>query len=154
MSTAASPIAVLPPHPGVVVDTAGAVGREIVFPDGLPGFSGCHGFRLQPEPAAAGRFLRLQATCADGVAFLVVPVEPGPATLAPADIEEVVAERAIEAENLLLLAVVAARPVGAAIEASVNLRAPIFVDVGRSLAWQIVLRNPSYPLRLPLNRVS
>ena len=154
MSTAASPIAVQPPHLGVVGGTVAAVGREIVFPEGLPGFAGRRAFRLAPEPAGAGRFLRLEATCADSIAFLVVPVEPGPATLAPADIEEVVAERAIAPEDLLLLVVVAARPVGANIEASVNLRAPIFVDVARALAWQIVLRNPSYPLRLPLNRVS
>ncbi len=153
MSTGASPIAVPAPHPAVLAGPAGAVGREIVFPEGLLGFAGCREFRLQPE-LAAGRFLRLQATSSDGVEFLVVPVEPGPATLAPADIEEVAAERAIGPQDLLLLAVVAARLVASGIEATVNLRAPIFVDVARSLAWQVVLRNPSYPVRLPLNRVS
>lgn len=153
MSTAALPGVVQAPHPGALGVTT-AAGREIVFPEGLPGFAGRRTFRLQPEPAAAGRFLRLQATGADGVAFLVVPVAPGPATLAAADIEEVIRERAIARDDLLLLAVVAARPVGATIEASVNLRAPIFVDVGRALAWQVVLRNPSYPLRLPLNRAA
>lgn len=153
MTTAASLTAVQPPHPGVVAGATDPVGREIVFPEGLLGFAGCHEFRLQPEQAP-GRFLRLQASCPDRVEFLVVPVEPGAATIAPADIEEAAAERAIGPRDLLLLAVVAARPIGNGIEASVNLRAPIFVDVARALAWQIVLRNPSYPLRLPLNRVS
>lgn len=153
MSTAASPIAVQLPHPNVVAGATDPVGREIVFPEGLLGFAGCREFRLQPE-LAAGRFLRLRATGGDPVEFLVVPVEPGAATLAPADIEEAATERAIGPRDLLLLAVVAARPAGNGIEASVNLRAPIFVDVARALAWQIVLRNPSYPLRLPLNRVS
>lgn len=123
---------------------------DLEFPDGLPGFVAHRHFRLQPEPACGGRFMRLQSADDPALSFVVLPVEPGPATPSPADLAEVSAERRIAERDLVVLLMVAIRPAGKAWEMSVNMRAPVFVDSRRRQAWQVVLRDPAYPVRVPL----
>jgi flagellar assembly factor FliW len=139
-----------------LVDRAGAGGhdRDLQFPDGVLGFAAHRRFRLEPQGACGGRCMRLQSIDDDELGFLVLQLEPGPATPSPADLEQVSLERRIAAEDLVVLLVVAVRPANGGWEISANLRAPIFIDTRRRVGWQVVLRDPSYPIRQPILRLS
>lgn len=126
--------------------------RAIATPAGLPGFPSARRFGLAdlPDPRH-GRFKLLQ--CLDGPdpAFLVMPIglENGP--FDAADLDHALNGTAIKDADAALLLVVATRkaPDGKA-EATVNLRAPIVLDLANRRARQYVMPSDKYPLRQPI----
>lgn len=123
------------------------------FPLGVPGFAGHRRFLLARVPGAERTFQLLHGLDgADGAAvdLVVVPLESLGERVAGDDIEDARAALQIPADDLLVLCVVTLPPRGAHARARVNLRAPIFVDVSRRVAVQVVLSNPAYPFREPL----
>lgn len=155
MSVSSATATISSSRSGVVERTA-AVGPDcaLEFPDGLPGFAAHRRFRLEPERIGGGRFMRLQSLESAELGFLVLPIDPGQVMPSADDLEEARLDRAIAVEDLVVLLVVALRPASGAWEISANLRAPVFIDGRRRMGWQIVLRDPSYPVRQPLLPVS
>jgi flagellar assembly factor FliW len=139
-----------PPAP----DPLGAVAHReeavLHFPSGLPGFAGRRRFLLAPAAGAGGAFQLLHGLDGDGVDLVVVPLESLGERIAADDIEAARAGLAIPADDLLVLCVVTLPSRGSATPPRVNLRAPIFVDVARRIAVQVVLSDPTYPFREPL----
>jgi flagellar assembly factor FliW len=122
----------------------------IGLPRGLPGFATARGFRLEPAAAPGGRFMRLRSSEQPALSFLVLPVPPELHLLAPDDLDAACGELRIEPEDLLLLLMVTLQAGPTRLEAFANLRAPLFVDSARRLAWQVVLPSAAYPVRYPL----
>jgi flagellar assembly factor FliW len=121
-------------------------GQVVSFPLGLPGFEHCRKFVvLDTEDWAPLR--RLHAVDQQ-VSFLVVDprvVLPGyRCVLSQTDLVRL---GAAESDVLLWLSVVSLDESG---EAFANLRAPIVINPGRMLGYQVMPHNSLYPLRHPL----
>ncbi|NBC96697.1 MAG: flagellar assembly protein FliW [Deinococcus-Thermus bacterium] len=120
------------------------------FPFGLPGFPGNRRFLFARVPRAEGTFQLLHGLDGDAVDLVVVPLESLGERLDPADVEAARVGLEIPAADLLVLCVVTLPAGAGAGTARVNLRAPVFVDVARRVAVQMVLPNSGYPFREPL----
>jgi flagellar assembly factor FliW len=121
-------------------------GQVVSFPLGLPGFEQCRKFVvLDSEEWAPVRHLH---AVDEQVSFLVVDprvVLPGyRCVLSQTDLVRL---GAAESDVLLWLAVVSLDESG---EAYANLRAPIVINPGRMLGYQVMPHNSLYPLRHPL----
>lgn len=115
------------------------------FPAGLCGFVHLHEFGLAEFPDDRfARFKILQSLEDHAISFLVLP-EPG--LLADADIEKVCGHLSIARSDLVILLMVTVRQTANGAELSVNLRAPLFVDSERHVAFQYVLPNSHYAIR-------
>ncbi|MFP4126403.1 MAG: flagellar assembly protein FliW [Alphaproteobacteria bacterium] len=121
------------------------------FPHGLPGFPGQRRFLIARLPGAEAAFQLLHGLDGDAVDLVVVPLASLGPRVAARDIEDARVALEIPAADLLVLCVLTLPPRGSGATARVNLRAPIFVDVARRVAVQMVLANPAYPFREPLS---
>ena len=120
--------------------------QVITFPLGVPGFEQCRKFvMLDSEEWAPLRHLH---SIEEPVSFLVIDprvVLPGyRCVLSQTDLVRL---GATESDVLLWLSVVSCDENGAAFA---NLRAPIVVNPGRMLGFQVMPHNSLYPLRHPL----
>lgn len=139
----ASPAAAAPP----------AAFGPLVLPAGLPGFPEARAFALKPLPGA-GDFALLESLEAGGPRFVVLQVGEPAAIFGPAAMAEAAAALGVAGGDLMFLAIVTLSDGPAGRRAHVNLRAPVVLDrVGRS-GRQIVLADPSLPLRHPLERAA
>jgi len=136
---------------GTRPEPAGAAGVQLVMPQGLVGFPAAQRFLLLPLAEPERRFMALQS--ADGLpfGFVVLPVAPDDGVVACGEQSTIRDRLGIAAADLALMLIVTVRRSGAGTEASVNLRAPLFVDTRRRLAWQVVQRDPDLPVRLVLH---
>lgn len=132
---------------GTIAYQADAV---VEFPLGLPGFAGNRRFLFARLPGAEKTFQLLHGLDGDPVDLVVVPLESLGERVSPAEVDDVRASLEIPDHDLLTLCVVTLPPRGSGTSARVNLRAPIFVDVARRVAVQVVLPNSGYPFREPL----
>lgn len=137
----------------VVVDTQFgeiAFPKEAIirFPSGLLGFSGQSEFGLAnlPDPAY-GNFKLMQCLDGSGLAFLVLPMESLPDVIAEGDMDEAFDALSIDAESRAALLIVTVRKNDDAVKLTVNLRAPILIDVAEKRAYQHVLANANYSIR-------
>lgn len=123
------------------------------FQKGLVGFSQLRQFGLGnfPDPQLAD-FNLLQSIDDPELTFIVhpLPFEGGP--IASADVEECYEACNVSLANGHLLSIVTIQPTGDGIQLSINLRAPILLDVSRMQGRQFVLSNNDYPVRCPLKR--
>lgn len=123
----------------------------VEFPHGLVGMPQCRHFGLSPIPdPRMGQFMLLQSLEDFALSFLVLPMEPGPNSVAREDIREACAALAIPEDDADFLTVVTLRKAEGGLTVSINLRAPIIIDSKSRIGRQYVLANPSYPIRQPL----
>jgi flagellar assembly factor FliW len=132
---------------GVVAATPDAI---IEMPHGPLGFAQHRRFVMAdlPNPKLA-QFKLLQSLSAPDVSFVVAGFNPESGLLAAADIDQGCAEVGFTAAERAVLLILTVRQEGGKVAMSVNLRAPIVVDLQRRLARQIVLGNPAYSIRHP-----
>lgn len=124
----------------------------IEVPDGLPGFPDLHHFALE-RLDELGLLLEMRSLEDDRVRFVVVPSVAFFPDYAP-EIDDLSAAKlglggdaAPEQAPLVLLVVT----VGATLDTStVNLMAPVVINGATRVAAQVVLDDPSLPLRAPL----
>ena len=123
------------------------------FAQGLVGFSQLRQFGLGnfPDPNLAD-FNLLQSLDDSSLTFIVhpLPLEGGP--IASPDVEECFSVCNLSLSHGHLLSIVTIQPTGDGIQLSINLRAPILLDVSRMRGRQFVLSNNDYPVRCPLQR--
>ena len=123
------------------------------FPKGLVGFSQLHQFGVAnfPDPQLAD-FNLLQSIDDPELTFIVYPLpfEGGP--IASSDVEECYEACNVSLAHGHLLSIVTIQPTGDGIQLSINLRAPILLDISRMQGRQFVLSNNDYPVRCPLQR--
>ena len=118
------------------------------LPRGLMGFSSLRDFALANLPQERyGRFKVLQSLESPELSFIVLPYETTDALITESDLDAGMTELGIAREDSAALLIVSIRKTGEKAIVSVNLRAPIVVDLKRRLAWQHVLANPEYSVR-------
>jgi flagellar assembly factor FliW len=124
----------------------------IEMPEGIPGFPDLHHFALE-RLDDVGLLLDMRSLEDDRVRFVVVPSVAFFPDYAP-EIDDLsalklglVGDTAADQEPLVLLVVT----VGATLDTStVNLMAPVVINGATRVAAQVVLDDPSLPLRAPL----
>jgi flagellar assembly factor FliW len=121
--------------------------RQIRFRGGLPGFPTVETFQLEPLPGLESELMLMQAVDAPDIGFITLPLPEDMPVLHQGDIRDVSRMLDIEAGELMILAIVTLAAGKAGMDAFLNLRAPLFIDVRRKVGAQVVLGNPSYPLR-------
>jgi flagellar assembly factor FliW len=125
--------------------------NRVNMPLGLLGFGNYRRFGLaelpQPELAA---FRLLQSLENPKLSFIVHPVKLGDPRIAREDLEDAALSVGIDVESAAFLLIVTVRPGPKGSSITVNLRAPIVVDVKRALARQVVMANSSYSIQQPL----
>lgn len=118
------------------------------LPKGLLGFAECRSFGLAMLPEGQHQQFRvLQSMTDSSLAFLVAPFNADSGAIAPADIDEACATLGIDRADLGLLLIVTVRRDDDGAHVSVNLRAPLFVDMQSNTARQYVLPNNRYSIR-------
>jgi flagellar assembly factor FliW len=138
------PIAIQTRFGEMVVDPS----STLRLPRGLMGFSHLHDFALAGLPEERfGNFKLLQSLEAPEVSFIVVPYQPGDGLIAPEDIAEAFQALGIGSADGAVLLVVSIRKSSDKATVSVNLRAPLVVDLKGRSAWQFVLSNQEYSVR-------
>jgi flagellar assembly factor FliW len=134
--------------PGPQHDADGA--RRVRFARGLVGFPDIEQFRIEDVAGAPPGLKILRAQEDRTLGFLVLPCPPEAGLLEPDDVAAVRDALGIDPADLLVLVIVTTlrRPDGLRLYA--NLRAPLLIDVARREGAQVVLADPGYPLRHPL----
>ena len=119
---------------------------EFVHP--MPGFPEANRFALQPLDDT-GALSALRALDHADLQFLVVPPGSFHPTYAPEIADEAAAELGLTSaeQALVLLVVHAGRDLPST---TVNLRAPIVVNIATSRAAQVILDDASLPVAAPL----
>ena len=118
------------------------------LPRGLMGFATLHDFALATLPEERyGRFKVLQSIEAPEVSFIVLPYDPTDALIADPDLDAAFETLGVARDQGATLLIVSIRKAGEKAIVSVNLRAPVVIDLKRRTAWQYVLANPEYSVR-------
>ncbi len=119
------------------------------FPSGMVGFPDSSEFGLANLPDSIAQFKLLQSINEQNLSFIVLPCDPASAPIDAEDLDDTAKALNIARENLVLLYVITIRtatPTGGIIM-TINQRAPVFVDISRRAARQIVLSNNKYPVQ-------
>lgn len=129
--------------------------RQVRFRGGLPGFPRIERFQLEPLPGLESELMLLQAIEVPDIGFITLPLPvEDMCVLRSSDVADVTRMLDIDLGELMILAIVTLAQGAAGIETFLNLRAPLFVDVRRRMGTQVVLGDPSYPLRHRINAVA
>lgn len=125
--------------------------NRISMPCGLHGFTGYSEFGLAnlPEPAPE-TFKLLQSMDDPGLSFIVTQLDVDAGAIAEEDLRDGASSVGIAPEAAVFLLIVTLRPSENGTTATVNLRAPIVLDLERRVARQVVLANNAYPIRRAL----
>ena len=122
--------------------------NAITLPQGVLGFSGYHDFCIANLPDGKHpQFKVLQCLTEPDVAFLVVPFNIDSEAIEEADLDEACEALSIERQDLMMFLIVTVRREGDGASVSVNLRAPLFIDRGKSTGRQYVMPNNKYSIR-------
>lgn len=125
--------------------------HAIYMPRGMMGFTDKKNFGLAQIPdSRMDNFLILQSLTDPELSFILMPLDPESQIIEQRDLDAVRKGFSIEAQDLAVLTVVSIRDVGGSAQVSINLRAPVFIDVANRSAWQHVLSNGRYPIRYVL----
>jgi len=125
------------------------VERQILeFPSGMPGFEQARRFVLiDLESPRFSPFLLLQGIDGGTPSVAVLPRDIRCEIYRTGDLSDAARTLGIAFEDCGLLLVSTIRRTDAEVAVTVNLRAPIFVDLRRRSAWQKVLPNDRYAIR-------
>ena len=125
------------------------VERQILeFPGGLPGFEHARRFVLiDLESPRFSPFLLLQGIDGGTPSMAVLPLDIRCEIYRTEDLSDAARALGIAFEDCGLLLVSTIRRTDIEVSVTVNLRAPIFVDLRRRCAWQKVLPNDRYAIR-------
>jgi len=118
------------------------------LPRGLMGFAGLHDYALATLPTERyGRFQVLQSLEAPEVSFIVLPYQASDSLITEPDLAAAYDTLGVAHGEAATLLIVSIRKAGEATTVSVNLRAPVVIDLKRRMGWQHVLANPEYSVR-------
>lgn len=126
--------------------------NTLFMPCGPLGFAGHRHFGLAnlPDPKL-GAFKLLQSLDDAEVSFIVTPLELDPGLIPAADLAAGAQSVGFDPETADPVLIVTARAEPEGTKLSVNLRAPILLDLNRRLARQVVLGNADLPVRHAIN---
>ena len=120
----------------------------IEMPQGPLGFTQHRRFALLTVPNPKLSQFRLMQSLEDAdLSFIVMPCPTDGGPVLKADLADACTAIGIPLDDLQLMLIVTVRTVGDLVELSANLRAPVLMDTRRHVARQVVLSNPTYPVR-------
>ena len=122
--------------------------RVMRLPGGLPGFPGAASFALVRMPGERFKpFLLMQLIEDPSTSFFVLPLDLNGGLHEREDL--VVAGRSlgIAERDLGVLAIATLRRAEEGVVITLNLRAPILIDIAGLKAWQHIMENERYPIR-------
>lgn len=125
--------------------------NRLFLPVGLLGFTDYRYFGLaeMPQPELAD-FRLLQSLQDDKLSFIVTPIKIDSGVVAREDLEDAALSVGIPVDSAAFVLIVTIRPMPEGSNVTVNLRAPVVVDVNRAVARQVVMANSSYPIQQPI----
>jgi|TARA_R110002072_G_scaffold727_10_gene5325 flagellar assembly factor FliW len=128
--------------------------NSLYLPQGLLGFSRSKHFGLAnlPQPQLA-TFKLMQSLEDPQLSFIVTPLMEESGLVAQADLDELLVIQGIDSADAAFLLLVTLRQSPSGFDMTVNLRAPVIVDLINRTGRQVVLHNSDYDLRhaLPLH---
>ena len=118
---------------------------------GLLGFAEYRHFGLaeMPQPELAD-FRLLQSLQDEKLSFIVTPIKIDSGEVAREDLEDAALSVGIPVDSAAFVLIVTIRPMPEGSNVTVNLRAPVVIDVNRAIARQVVMANSSYPIQQPI----
>jgi len=120
----------------------------IEMPQGPLGFTQHRRFALLTVPNPKLTQFRLMQSLEDAdLSFIVMPCPTDGGPVLRTDLADACTAIGMPLEDLQLMLIVTVRTVGDLVELSANLRAPVLMDTRRHVARQVVLANPTYPVR-------
>ena len=127
----------------------------LYLPQGLLGFGNFHRFGIGnlPDPNLP-MFKLLQSLENLQLSFIVNPLDDDQELIAEADLVAACDATGTAREDAGFMLVVTLRQELNGLSLSVNLRAPLVVDIQKRMARQIVLQNPDYPVRYAIPAMS
>ncbi len=127
-------------------------GRSMVhMPRGPHGFTEFREFGLANlPPPAPEHFKLLQSLEEPQLSFIVTALDPTSGAVVQEDLKDGAASVGIPFDDAAFLLIVTLRAGDEGTTATVNLRAPIVLDLERRLARQVVLANNAYPIQQQL----
>ena len=128
--------------------------NAVNLPRGLLGYADRHDFGLVGLPTPGlQQFMLLQSLNDADLSFVVTPLSRDGESISEEDIEDACRTLSVNSGDAAVLLVVSTRRLGNLTQISVNLRAPVIVDVEAHKAWQHVLLNSRYSVRHVLSEV-
>ncbi|MFQ5774599.1 MAG: flagellar assembly protein FliW [Kiloniellaceae bacterium] len=123
----------------------------IHMPRGPHGFTEYRNFGLAnlPNPAPE-HFKLLQSLDDPQLSFIVTPLDAQAGIVAPDDLRDGAASVGMSMDEAVFVLIVTLRPTDKGTSATVNLRAPIVLDLERRVGRQVVLANNRYLIQQPL----
>lgn len=125
--------------------------QTFYMPRGPHGFTDYHLFGLAnlPEPAPK-TFKLLQSLDDPELSFIVVAFDPASGAITAQHLSEAAGSLSIAVADAVFLLIVTLRPAEGGTTATVNLRAPLVLDLDRRIASQVVFADSAYPIQQPL----
>ena len=125
--------------------------NRLFMPVGLLGFTDYRHFGLaeMPQPELAD-FRLLQSLQDEKLSFIVTPIKIDSGEVAREDLEDAALSVGIPVDSAAFVLIVTIRPMPEGSNVTVNLRAPVVIDVNRAIARQVVMANSSYPIQQPI----
>lgn len=122
---------------------------EISFPAGIVGMPGQSKFVIAEMPDERMRkFQVMQSLVEDDISFAVLPLESLGDLLEKQDLDDVCEVLNIAEDSLLVMLITSIhKTADGNAKLSVNLRAPVFIDVSTKRGHQLVLPNSKYPVQ-------
>lgn len=125
--------------------------NRLFLPVGLLGFGNYRHFGLSnlPQPELAD-FKLLQSLQDHNLSFIVTPIKIDGGQVAREDLEDAALSVGVPLDAAAFVLIVTIRPTPQGSNVTVNLRAPVVIDVNRAVARQVVMANSSYPIQQPI----
>lgn len=123
------------------------LGKVIELPRGLPGFPHARRCGLLHIPERFGPFVLVQVMEDAAISFLALPQTGHTSLFVPGDLRRAASEFGIDPDRQAVLLVTTFRGSKPHLEISLNLRAPILLDVALQRAVQPILMNDRYSVR-------
>ena len=125
--------------------------RVVNLPSGMPGFHGARSFALVRLPGTRfDPFLLMQFVEDPTTSFLVLSLDVTTELYDPADLADAGRGLGIRDEDLGVLVIVNLRKTDGELLITVNLRAPLLIDLASLKAWQHIMESERYPIRFQL----
>ena len=126
-----------------------SVVRAFVFPSGMPGFEHLRRFKLSTDPGITPPFQLLTSEEDSSIGFYMVDpvlIDANYAIALPEADERALAIR--DGDEVMTLVIVTIAPDPSS--TTVNLLAPVIINVTAGLGRQVILDNSSYSIQTPL----
>ncbi len=129
--------------------------NAVRLPRGLLGYAEYSDFCIADLPdQRLEPFKLLQSLSEPDLSFVVAPMNADSGIIEDRDLAAAAEALSIDRENMVALLVVSTRKIGEGVQISVNMRAPIFIDIKNQTGWQFVLPSDRYSIRHVLNQES